>query len=74
MAKVRAHIAHAAIQTWGAVAALGWQQTTVGLAVIAAITVLSLNGQLDPAAAVGVFTAILGYVFGRASTVPLPTE
>lgn len=74
MARMRVHAAHMAIQAAATVVALGWQQTAIALVVVASVTALSFNGQLDPAAAVGVYTAILGYVFGRASTVPVPDE
>lgn len=47
--------------------ALGWERLSLALAIIAASTYLAVEGLVDPAAPIGIFTAILGYVFGASS-------
>jgi hypothetical protein len=52
-----------------AVATLGIGQIAVTLTVLAGATVLAAHGQLDSSAVVGLYTLVLGYVFGRTASV-----
>jgi hypothetical protein len=58
---------HRAASAAAVVVALGWDKLLIALAVIGSMTYLAAIGKLDPAAPVGVMTAIMGYVFGASA-------
>lgn len=45
---------------------MGWDKLIVALAAVAAVVALTMTGNLDSSAAIGIISAVLGYVFGAA--------
>jgi hypothetical protein len=66
------HLAHPVSAAALVAASMGWDRVLVALAAVAGVTVLTLADKVDGAAAVGVYSAVIGYVLGRASVVPEP--
>lgn len=62
---MKAHLANYAVQAGAAVTSLGYGQVAVAIAVIGSVTALVIAGNLDSSAAVALYSAVLGYVFGR---------
>lgn len=50
------------------VVAMGWDRFAILLLAIFGITVLAVMGKVDPAAVVGFYSLVVGFVFGRAPT------
>lgn len=63
------HPIHVAQAVHGIVTGITLMQGLIALAAIIGVTVLVFAGKLDSSAAVGLYSAVLGYVFGVASNV-----
>lgn len=46
------------------VARMGWDRLVLALAVLAAVTYLTVVGRVDSEAAIGIYSALVGYVVG----------
>ncbi len=62
-------------QAFGAaiVSAIGWDRVALTGVVVLGMIVLTILGKIDGSAAVGFFSAVIGYVLGRGSAVTPPT-
>lgn len=65
-------IAHHARTVAAVIVTMGWDRLSIVLMVLASVTILTILGKVDTSATIGMYSAILGYVFGRTSAIPGP--
>jgi hypothetical protein len=56
----------AAHYLWAAAVTLGWDKLVIALVAIGGVTLLAETHQVPGVVAVGIYTTVIGYVFGRA--------
>lgn len=61
---MRAHVLASVSSGVSLVVAMGWDRLTLALACVASITILAATGKVDGTAAVGIISALVGYVVG----------
>lgn len=64
------HVVHA---TAVLVAGMGWDRMILAVLILVAVTVLVVTGDLPSEAAVGIYSAVLGYVVGAGHEAAKPT-
>lgn len=63
---VKSHAVRLAVSSAAVVVSMGWDRLVIAVAILAGVTYLTAIGKISNEATVGVYTAILGYIFGRA--------
>lgn len=66
MPNVKDHLLHVGTASTAIAVAMGWDKLIVALAAVAGVVALTVTNHLDGAAAIGIISAVLGYVFGAA--------
>lgn len=65
---VKAAIIQHAIASAAVVSSMGWDRVMIVIMVLLGSTTLAATGRIDAAAVIALYSAALGYVFGKAPT------